>query len=160
MRWQGGTPAHADLVAAAIRLLGNGLDADCRVSSSDLKVRVEEADLSTFPDVTVVCGDRRVAKVDRNAVTNPTVLVEVTSHSTEEYDRGQKLQHYQLLPSLRAVLIISHRRREVTVVARTDSGFESREVITGDVVLEDPALRFSVYDLYPGIELEEPDATR
>lgn len=151
----GGTPAHADLAAAAIRLLGNALGSDCRVSSSDLKVRVEEADLSTFPDATVVCGERRVAAIDQNAVVNPTVLVEVTSKSTEEYDRGQKLQHYQLLPSLRAVLIVSHRRRALTVVARTGSGFETREVTSGDVVLEQPGLRLSIDELYAGIELDE-----
>lgn len=150
----GGTPTHADLAAAAIRLLGNALGADCRVSSSDLKVRVEEADLSTFPDVTVVCGERRVATIDRNAVTNPTLLVEVTSKSTEDYDRGQKLQHYQLLPSLRAVLLISHRRREVTVFTRAGHRFERIEVSSGDVVLEEPALRLSVAELYAGIELE------
>jgi Uma2 family endonuclease len=52
----GRTPAHADLAAAIMRLLGNELLGLCRVSSSDLKVRIEATDLSTFPDVTVVCG--------------------------------------------------------------------------------------------------------
>ncbi|HTV20867.1 MAG TPA: Uma2 family endonuclease [Polyangiaceae bacterium] len=78
----GGTPAHADLAASITRLLGNSLAGRCRVSSSDLKVRLEATDLSTFPDVTVVCGERHVAGIDRNAVTNPTLLVEVTSSST------------------------------------------------------------------------------
>ena len=48
----GGTPAHADLAAAVVRLLGNALLGRCRVSTSDLKVRIEATDLSTFPDVT------------------------------------------------------------------------------------------------------------
>ena len=64
----GGTPAHADLAASITRILGNSLLGRCRVSSSDLKVRIEATDLSTFPDVTVVCGERQVAVVDRNAV--------------------------------------------------------------------------------------------
>jgi Uma2 family endonuclease len=51
-------------------------------------------DLSTLPDVTVVCGHRRLALNDENAITNPTLLVEVTSNSTEDYDRGEKLNHY------------------------------------------------------------------
>lgn len=74
----GGTPAHADLAAAMTRLLGNALLGRCRVSSSDLKVRLLATELSTFPDVTVVCGQREVAEIDRNAVTNPTLLVEVS----------------------------------------------------------------------------------
>jgi Uma2 family endonuclease len=110
----GGTPAHADLAASMTRLLGNGLLGRCRVSSSDLKVRIAATDLSTFPDVSVVCGPREVATIDPNAVTNPTLLIEVTGHSTEDYDRGDKLGHYKQLPSLAAVLFVSHRRAQVT----------------------------------------------
>ena len=59
----GATSAHADLAAAMVRCLGNAVLGRCRVSTSDLKVRVEATDLSTFPDVTVVghtdtTGDR------------------------------------------------------------------------------------------------------
>ncbi|HEY6558346.1 MAG TPA: Uma2 family endonuclease [Polyangiaceae bacterium] len=151
----GGTPAHADLAAAAIRLLGNALLGTCRVSSSDLKVRIEATDLSTFPHVTVVCGDRRLSSIDANAVTNPTLLVEVTSNSTEDYDRGEKLSHYKQIPSLAAVRLVSHRRQQVTVIERTPDGFEQREARTGDMVeLSTPALRFAVDDLYDGITLD------
>jgi Uma2 family endonuclease len=153
----GGTPAHADLAASITRILGNNLLGRCRVSSSDLKVRIEATDLSTFPDVTVVCGERQVAAVDRNAVTNPTLLVEVTSNSTEDYDRGEKLSHYKQCPSVAAVLFVSHRRAQVTVVARTDTGWESREYragqnveLTGTVELLVP-----VDELYAGIVLED-----
>lgn len=151
----GGTPAHADLAASMTRLLGNALQGHCRVSSSDLKVRIEATDLSTFPDVTVACGERRVALIDRNAVINPTLLVEVTSNSTEDYDRGEKLSHYQQCPSVLAVLLVSHRRPQVTVIARTASGWEQREYRAGQrVELTTPPLELSVDELYAGIELD------
>jgi Uma2 family endonuclease len=151
----GGTPAHADLAAAAIRLLGNALAGRCRVSSSDLKVRVEATDLSTFPDATVVCGVRRTSARDANAVTNPTLLVEVTSDSTEDYDRGEKLAHYKQLPDLHVVIFVSHRRPQVTVVERAPGGWDQREIRSGEeVVLETPPVRFAVDELYSGIELE------
>jgi Uma2 family endonuclease len=151
----GGTPAHADLAAAAIRLIGNALLGTCRVSSSDLKVRVEATDLSTFPDVTVVCGERQLSALDPNAVTNPTLLVEVTSNSTEDYDRGEKLSHYKQIPSLATVLLVSHRRQQVTVIERTPDGFQQREVRAGDCVeLSTPRLRFAVAELYDGIALD------
>jgi Uma2 family endonuclease len=152
----GGTPAHADLAASIARLLGNALLGRCRVSSSDLKVRIEATDLSTFPDVTVVCGERRVAAADRNAVTNPTVLVEVTSNSTEDYDRGEKLSHYKQCPSLAAVLFVSHRRAEVTVIARTTAGWEQRVYRAGEfLALNDPSLSLGVDELYAGIQLDD-----
>ncbi len=153
----GGTPTHADLSAAAIRLLGNALAGRCRVSSSDLKVRVEASDLSTFPDATVVCGERKTAAIDPNAVVNPTVVVEVTSRSAEDYDRGEKLSHYKQVPDLRAVIFISHRHRRVTVVERTAEGWGEREARAGEyVALVDPEFTLSVDDLYADIELESP----
>lgn len=151
----GGTPAHADLAAAIMRLLGNALLGECRVSSSDLKVRIEATDLSTFPDVTVVCGERRTAKIDPNAVINPTILVEVTSNSTQDYDRGEKLRHYQQIPSLAEVLLVSHRRPQVTVHSRSSTGWEQQEFRQGEtLVLRTPKLSLSVNEIYDGIDLE------
>ena len=92
-----------------MRLVGNALLRRCSVYSSDLKVRIEATDFSTFPDAAVVCGNRELSSLDRNAVVNPTLLVEVTSPSTEDYDRGEKLSQYKQLPSLRAVLLVAHR---------------------------------------------------
>jgi len=152
----GGTPAHADLAAAAIRLLSNALLGRCRVSTSDLKVRIEATGLSTFPDVSVVCGDRELASIDRNAITNPTLLVEITSKSTEDYDRGEKLNHYKQCPSLRAVLFVSHRRAQVTLLSRSGAGWDTCEYRSGQrVEVAALALAFSVDELYAGIALDE-----
>lgn len=151
----GGTPAHADLAASAMRLLGNALVGRCRVSSSDLKVRIEATDLTTFPDITVVCGERQLSVIDRNAVTNPTLLVEVTSPSSEDYDRGEKLRNYMQIASVRAVLFISHRRPQVTLVERSTDGWHQQEIRAGETVtLAAPNVSFSVDELYAGIVLE------
>lgn len=151
----GGTPAHAELAASVTRILGNLVLGRCRVASSDLKVRIEATDLTTFPDVTVACGERQVSAVDRHALTNPTVLVEVTSNSSEDYDRGEKLSHYKQCASVSAVVLVSHRRPQVTVVARSGGGWEEREYRAGErVALEAPALAFDVAEIYAGIELE------
>jgi Uma2 family endonuclease len=149
----GGTPAHADLAASSTRLLANPLLGRCRVSSSDLKVRIEPSGLSTFPDVTVVCGERQVSELDKNAVVNPTILVEVTSKSTEDYDRGEKLNHYKQCPSVSLVLIVSHRRPQVTLHMRSSSGWEVREYRAGEFVeVAIPKFGFGIDELYSGIE--------
>lgn len=151
----GGTPAHADLGASFTRLLGNALLGRCRVSSSDLKVRISATDLSTFPDVTVVCGDRQTAPEDPNAVINPTLLVEVTSPSTEHYDRGEKLRHYKQLDSLRAVLIASHRQPLVSVIERTADGWSQTDYGAGQRLrVSALELDLSVDELYAGITLD------
>jgi Uma2 family endonuclease len=151
-----GTPAHAELAASMIRLLGNALLGSRRVWSSDLKVRLEATDLSTFPDVTVVCGERRLAANDKNAVTNPTLLVEVTSNSTEDYDRGEKLNHYKQCESIKAVLFVSHRRPQVTAVTRGAGGWDQREYRSGDRInLAELGPELAVSELYADIRLDD-----
>jgi Uma2 family endonuclease len=118
----GGTPDHAALAGAVIRLIGARLPPGCRVFSSDLRVRIMATGLSTYPDVAVVCGKTERAPDDPIAVVNPVLLVEVTSGSTEEYDRGEKLRNYQAIPTLRDVLFVSHREPRLTLVCRNNEG--------------------------------------
>lgn len=114
----GGSPDHAALAAAVIAALGSRLPAGCRIFTSDLRLRIPATGLSTYPDAAVVCGPTERAPEDRLAVTNPVLLVEVTSPSTEDYDRGEKLRHYKSLPSVREILIVSHREPRLTVHRR------------------------------------------
>lgn len=153
----GGTVAHAELAAAAISILRPALRDRCRVLTSDAMIRIEASGLSTYPDASVVCGGIVRSKLDDDAVTNPSLLVEVTSKSTEDYDRGDKLSNYKQLPSLRAVLFVSHRTRTITVVERVPEGWSERDYRSGEsVTLTEPAVRFAVDELYAGVELE-PD---
>jgi Uma2 family endonuclease len=150
----GGTPAHAQLAAATIVALARIVRADCRIATSDLKIRVEATDLSTFPDVSVVCGDAETAESDPNAVTNPTLLVEVTSRSTEDYDRGEKLSHYKQLPALRGVVFVSHRTPRLTLVARTDDGWSEKEARSGESLTLPGGWDLPVDAVYAGIALD------
>ena len=92
----------------------------CRVHSSDLMVRVLETGLATYPDITVVCGHSELDPANRNAVTNPVVLVEVLSPGTAEYDRGEKLAHYKRIPSLREVVLVAHDEQLIEVWRRDE----------------------------------------
>lgn len=147
----GGSPDHAALAAAIIGALRGALPPGCRVFTSDLRIRILETGLSTYPDAAVVCGRTLRAPDDPMAVVNPMVLVEVTSPSTEEYDRGEKLRHYRTIPSLREVLIASHRRPEVTLHRRSDAGWTTETASSGEAVrLESVGAALAVDDLYRG----------
>jgi Uma2 family endonuclease len=130
----GGMPGHAGLAARVIALLGQQRRAGCRVYSSDLRIRIAETGLSTYPDVTVICGATERAAEDNAAVVNPILLVEVTSKSTEDYDRGAKLIHYQFLPSLREVLFVSHREPRLTLHRRVDASWPVADYRAGETV--------------------------
>jgi Uma2 family endonuclease len=130
----GRTPDHAALAAAVLRLLGAGLPAGCRAYTSDLRVRVEATGLSTYPDGAVVCGKTVRSADDPLAVVNPVLLAEVTSRSTEDYDRSAKLEHYQQIPTLREVLIVSHREPWLVLHRRGSAGWETVEARAGQAV--------------------------
>ena len=98
----GGTPAHARLQAAVLFALERRLEGrPCQPFPSDLRVKVVATGVATYPDVTVVCGSVETDAEDPRAVTNPTVIVEVLSDSTEAYDRGDKFEHYRQIPTFR-----------------------------------------------------------
>lgn len=125
----GGTPEHAALAAAVIGLLfGQLRTGRCRAYDADLRVRVLETGLTTYPDVTVVCGKREVDSEDVQAVTNPTLIVEVLSRSTADYDRGDKFDHYKTMPSLKQYVLVSYRDPSVEVWTRTGEGTWTAEV--------------------------------
>ena len=74
--------------------------------------------LATYPDVTVVCGPHERDRQDDHAVTNPTLIVEVLSRSTEEYDRGDKFEHYKSIPSLQQYVLVSYPEHHVEIWTR------------------------------------------
>ena len=119
----GGSPDHAALAASMIGILRSQLPPGCRAFTSDLRVRIAPTGLTTYPDAAVVCGPTQRSPEDPLAVTNPVLVVEVTSASTEEYDRGEKQRHYTSLPSVREVLIASHRTPELTLHRREGIGW-------------------------------------
>ena len=115
-----GTPAHAALSASCSAALLNHLrGGPCRVYSSDLRVRVRETGLTTYPDVTVVCGEIQPDPENPSTVTNPRLVIEVLSDSTIDYDRGKKLSHYQRIPSLHAIVLVWQRERRIELHQRT-----------------------------------------
>ena len=148
----GGSPAHARIASSIARLLGNQLEGRrCTVFTSDLRVRVKTTGLATYPDVTVVCGQLELDPDDvkGHTVTNPTLIVEVLSPSTEDYDRGEKLGHYRQVPSLEMVLLVAVDTPHIEVWRRVNDRWTS-DVCAHDGVVDVAPLgcQLSVVDVY------------
>jgi Uma2 family endonuclease len=147
----GRSPDHAALGAAVIGIVRGQLPPGCRVFTSDLRVRIAATGLTTYPDASVICGRTQRSPDDPLAVNNPVLLIEVTSPSTEDYDRGDKLRHYTGLPSVREVLIVSHRQPELTLHRRDDAGWTVTKAGPGGVLeLASVPARIAVDDVYQG----------
>jgi Uma2 family endonuclease len=145
----GGAPEHGILAGRLAALLGNQLPTRCRVASSDVEIAVVATGLATYPDLSVSCGPLARDSRDPLAVTNPVLLVEVTSNSTEDYDRGDKLSHYRQIEGLQGVLLVSHRGKRITAVTREGTEWVTRDYRGGErVVLASPAVELAVDDVY------------
>jgi Uma2 family endonuclease len=152
----GGTPEHAALAYEVLLGIGRQLSRECQAYTSDLRVRTPTG-LSTYPDGAVVCGEEKRAADDSIAVSNPTLLIEVTSDSTEHYDRREKLRHYQTIPLLQEILIVSHRERRFSLYRRSgQQQWTSLEAVTGEsLTLESIGVTLRVDDIY-GTRLAQP----
>ncbi len=82
----------------------------CEVFMSDMRLLVEQVDLYTYPDVMLVCGKIEFVPKRVDTLTNPILIVEVLSESTENYDRGKKFEFYRTIPALQHYLLISQDR--------------------------------------------------
>ncbi len=119
----GASGAHNIIVANAIIELGPQLKRrPCITYASDMRVKVSDSGLYTYPDVSVVCGKPLFDDKQKDTLLNPTVLIEVLSDSTEAYDRGKKFAHYRMLDSLTEYLLIAQDHVAVDRFVRQADG--------------------------------------
>jgi Uma2 family endonuclease len=90
----------------------------CEVYTSDMRVKVSPTGLYTYPDVVVVCGEPEFEDTTGDTLLNPTLLIQVLSPSTEDYDRGRKFEHYRAIPSLQEYLLVSQERAHIVQYVR------------------------------------------
>ncbi len=154
----GGTEAHITISFNATKLFADRLRRKCRAYQSDMKVWVEEVGTYFYPDVTVVCGERRFHKGKRDIVENPILLVEVLSQSTKEYDKNDKFFTYQHIESFQEYVLISQNQPAVQqYIRQTDGGWKYKATIglNSKVYFESVDATLSLQDIYDLVEFEE-----
>jgi Uma2 family endonuclease len=119
----GGTPRHSALKVNLLAFLHRTTEGTpCRPYDSHLKLRVAASGLATYADVAVICGALVPDREDANAATNPVVVIEVLSPSTEAWDRGWKWEHYRSMASLRHYLLVDQGTERVEHYERLPDG--------------------------------------
>lgn len=144
----GASPAH-NLVVMNIgaALHGQLKRRPCRVYPSDLRVQV--ADGYVYPDLTVVCGTPEFA--DGDNLCNPTLICEVLSPTTQDYDLGGKFARYRQLQSLREYLVVAQDRISVMRFSRQDRHqWLLTEITDAQGTLDLPAIgcQLAIADVY------------
>jgi Uma2 family endonuclease len=149
----GGSRRHNALASRVSAALETARGPGCVAFQSDQKVRVLATGRATYPDASMVCGPIEGDPADPTGatITNPTLLVEVLSASTEQDDRGSKWQHYQLIPSLREYVLVSQDGPRIEHYRRLPGGtWEYSDVTAGAVRLSTGAV-LDLALLYDGL---------
>ena len=123
----------------------------CEAFSSSMRVLARPSGLYTYPDLSVACEEPQFADAEMDTLVNPTLLVEILSPSTEDYDRGTKAKMYRAIPSLRELLLISQESYEVELYRRQAGGGWSLTEAKGleaSIELESIGYTLRLLDLY------------
>ncbi len=153
----GGTEAHARIIVRVLAFLeGNLANDPCQVYPSDMKLTVETKDY--YPDAFVVCNEPM--QPNRRQLEDATLVCEVRSQSTADFDKGDKFEAYKRLSSLSEYLILDNRRAQATLFQKGEDGvWRYLTIYEGaEVPLESVGLRMPLAQIYGGLTLD-PDPT-
>jgi len=121
----GGSDEHNALAGRLAMLLGvriQGIQGPCRYYTPDQRFWISAHGRSRYSDGSVICGKPEHPAHDEQATTNPVLVVEVLSPSSEGDDDGDKRIDFQAVASLEAYVLVSQDRRNTRVYRRDDAG--------------------------------------
>jgi Uma2 family endonuclease len=146
----GGTPVHARLSARMVVLLDKL--PGCQVFTSDLRVFAQAVNEGMYPDVSVSCEELQYHDGRKDVILNPTLVVEVLSPATREYDIGMKASFYRSIASVAGVLLVDSERVYVQVQRRQSGSWMLEEFTREEqVVWKLGDFEMTVGQIYSGI---------
>jgi len=124
----GGTENHSKIKVNTLIALGKQLTqaTTCSIYDSDMRIKITDVKY-VYPDMSVVCGESVFADEEHTMLTNPTLVVEVLSATSANYDKGTKADYYLSLPSLQAYLLLAQDRAHAQLYTRHEAGWLLRE---------------------------------
>jgi len=153
----GVSPNHAQIETNLITSLNSKLrDRGCRVFPANMRIKVPAAPPYRYPDIVVVCDKPIYEKIGGiDTLTNPMLIIEVLSASTEAYDRGDKFTYYKSIASFREYLLVAqHRPHVAQFVKQTGASWAQTEVndLAGSLHLPSVECTLSLSEVYRDVE--------
>lgn len=151
----GGSPEHSLLGSRIGRLLGNQIDSKgCLVFNSEVKIKVPVMPTYLYGDASALCGKPIYEQlINQKMLVNPSLIVEVLSPSTENFDRVSKLKAYKSIESLREYLLVWQDKRFLMLFTKHNEKFWFQsEYVAGETLkLESLDCDLMVDEIYEGI---------
>ncbi len=128
----------------------------CQPFGSDMRLHIPENTLYTYPDITIYCGDVKSSEKDEDTAILPTVVIEILSPSTKEYDRGTKFKLYRGIPSLKEYILIDTEMINVEIFTLTaNNTWQLNELkdLNDSLTIQTVDFTVSLADIYEGTKL-------
>ena len=147
----------ATLATLFSQLRGKG----CTVNPSDQKLKVMETGFIAYPDISVICGEPVFAGEEYDTVTNPVLIIEVLSPSTEGYDRGKKFQNYREIKTLQEYLLISQDKAHIEAYTMQNGKWVLTDIIGLEAVYKFSSIdcQLALSDVYENVTFPVEDET-
>jgi Uma2 family endonuclease len=154
----GGSVPHSRIARNVLTEFDRQLaEKPCEPFGSDMRVGVTARGAYFYPDVTVVCGKPQLRDGTMDCLMNPTVIVEVLSPSTENYDRVQKFANYQQIATLTDYLLIAQDEPRIERFSRQSGGgwlLNTTTGLDGSLQLQSIGCELRLAKAYQRVEFE------
>lgn len=159
VKMQGASLPHNRIVVNVIGEIRNKLKGKgCEILPSDMRTVSPGKKSYTYPDAVIVCGKPEMEDSNFDTLKNPTVIIEVISKSTEDYNRRRKMIFYIQIPSLQEyVMLNSIDGYEVTVCRRAENEawtFQQYTLLNENLELKSVGITISMAELYENVTFE------
>jgi Uma2 family endonuclease len=134
-------------------------NSSCHPFGSDMRMYIPENTLFTYPDISIYCGDPITTELDEDTVIQPTIIIEILSKSTRDYDRGTKFSLYRDIPTLKEYMLIDTEKIGVEVFrinAHNQWVLQEYKMLQQTVQLLTVGVSLSIQNIYKGTRLAKP----
>jgi Uma2 family endonuclease len=151
----GGTPEHNEIAGNLIYLLKSVLRGQpYSIFVTDQRLWIPDLDLYTYPDIMVIQRPLELKPGRKDTVTNPLLIAQVLSDSTQGYDRGEKFESYRTLATFQEYLLIDQSKPHVEQFVRQSEHqwlFTEYRGLDTQVRLSSLPVELTLKDLYEGV---------
>jgi Uma2 family endonuclease len=148
----GAAALHNMIFSNLFVAMGNKLKGKpCRPYGPDMRLNIPENTLFTYPDITIYCGEPKNIAADEESFIHPTVIIEILSPSTREYDRGGKFKLYRDIPALKEYILVDTAAINIEAFRLNKNKhweLEEYRSLSGDLIFPSLEISIPLADIY------------
>ena len=130
----------------------------CQPYGSDVRIHIESNTLFAYPDISIICDEVITRNNDDINVLNPVVIIEILSHSTKNYDRGEKFKLYRDIPTLKEYILIDSESIHIETFRLNEKNhweLEEYNFVAEELYVKAINEKILIADIYEGVKIPE-----